>query len=265
MTETPENPGHKKGLKPYAPLGIAIVSQIIPAVLIFLALNYLSSIDYKSQLYVVLSVQGAASASLGYFLGLPKWWIPVHLVLPVALSGVLSFALPSWVFLVVFVGLVLVFWNSAGDRVPLYLTNKTTWSAIEKQLPPGDKGRFIDLGCGVGGLLKHLADAKTGYQIEGIESAPLPYLISRIRLALLPHLDVTIRYGSLWNVDLSTYDVVYCFLSPTPMPKLYEKVIGEMKSGSLFISNSFDVPGHPADDIIQLDDTRQTCLHIWRV
>ena len=265
MTDAPEHPGLSKGLKPYAPLGVAIISQVIPAVLLLLTLRYLSSDDIKIPLFVVLSVQGAAAALFGWFLGLPKWWIPVHLILPAALVGSLSLALPSWAYLVAFVGLVLVFWNSAGDRVPLYLTNKTTWSAIERLLPPDDTGRFIDLGCGVGGLLKHLADTKQGYQIEGIESAPLPYIISRLRMALSPHLNATIRYGSLWNANLSDYDIVYCFLSPAPMPKLYEKAVTEMKAGSLFISNSFDVPNHPANEIIQLEDTRQTRLHIWRM
>jgi hypothetical protein len=41
----------------------------------------------------------------------------------------------------------------------------------------------------------------------------------------------------------SGHNVVYAFLSPAPMAALWEKVRQEMPPGSLFISNSFAVPG----------------------
>jgi hypothetical protein len=63
---------------------------------------------------------------------------------------------------------------------------------------------------------------------------------------------------------LSRYDVAYAFLSPQPMPRLYEKVVAEMKPDTLFISNSFVVPDNPADEIAEVDDARETKLHLWR-
>ena len=74
-----------------------------------------------------------------------------------------------------------------------------------------------------------------------------------------------IRFLNFWNLDLAPFDVVYGFLSPAPMTRLYDKAKAEMKPGSLFISNSFTVPSRAADQIVELDDRRRTRLHIWRM
>ena len=38
-----------------------------------------------------------------------------------------------------------------------------------------------------------------------------------------------------------------------------------MKPGTMFVSNSFAVPGVPPDETIVLDDRRKTKLHIWKI
>ena len=48
------------------------------------------------------------------------------------------------------------------------------------------------------------------------------------------------------------------------MPDLFGKAKHEMKSGSLLISNTFDVPGHRADETVDVADRRQTRLYLWR-
>jgi len=65
---------------------------------------------------------------------------------------------------------------------------------------------------------------------------------------------------TLWIRSLveapSQFLVVYCFLSPVPMPPLFDKARREMRPGSLLISNSFQITGHPADEIVSVDDLR---------
>lgn len=73
------------------------------------------------------------------------------------------------------------------------------------------------------------------------------------------------RYGDFWEINLADYQVVYAFLSPVPMERLYTKVQAEMKPGTLFISNSFEVPGVEADEVLELSDGRKTKIHIWRI
>jgi hypothetical protein len=65
------------------------------------------------------------------------------------------------------------------------------------------------------------------------------------------------RWGDLWQTSLSGHNVVYAFLSPAPMPALWEKARREMPPGSLFVSNSFAVPGAVATRVIEVDDARR--------
>ena len=65
------------------------------------------------------------------------------------------------------------------------------------------------------------------------------------------------------KTELAYYDVVYAFLSPEPMPRLWEKVKDEMLPGSIFVSNSFAVPNIEPSEIWELSDERKTVLYIY--
>lgn len=211
-----------------------------------------------------LLLQGSIAALAGHLLRLPRWWLPINLLLPFAAAYTLSLLLPPWIFLLAFLILWLVQWNSSSEQVPLYLSNRKTWQVLEHLLPQHNI-HFIDLGSGLGGTLFHLARRHPHGYFIGVESAPLPYAIARIRLRLSGLKNIELRYGNFWNIDLSPYNVLYAFLSPVPMKKLFDKASEEMKEGSLFISNSFSVPDHPAEQIHQVDDRRKTQLHCWWV
>ncbi|MDP7599794.1 MAG: hypothetical protein QF605_00275, partial [Rhodospirillales bacterium] len=64
---------------------------------------------------------------------------------------------PPWIFLLVFVALLLVYWNTARNQMPFCLTTRITWAALAELLPEEKGGQFIDIGCGIGGALLYLA------------------------------------------------------------------------------------------------------------
>ena len=97
----------------------------------------------------------------------------------------------------------------------------------------------------------------------GVENAPLTWLFGRLFLAGLSN--CTWRMGDLWTTTLGEYDLVYAFLSPTPMPALWEKVRAEMRPGALFVSNSFEVPGLAPSRVIEVGDRRGTKLYCYEV
>jgi len=53
--------------------------------------------------------------------------------------------------------------------------------------------------------------------------------------------------------------------SPEPMPRLWAKLVKESRKPMLLISNSFAVPGIEPDEVIELDDGRQTELFLYRL
>ncbi|WP_282609048.1 class I SAM-dependent methyltransferase [Pelagibius sp. Alg239-R121] len=226
--------------------------------------------DLILPLPALLAVQGVIAAGLGQVMGLARWWLPINLVIPAAVALALSLNLPSWVYPVVFIALALVFWNSADDRVPLYLTNRTTWRTLQDLITrestrKGNDFKATDVGCGLGGALLYLARQCPEASFVGIESAPLPFAIARLRVALSGLSNLSIRYGDLWKQDLADYDLVYCFLSPEPMPRIYEKARAEMQTGSLLISNSFAVPEVLPEATLEVEDRRETRLLLYRL
>ncbi len=203
--------------------------------------------------------EGLAAGLLSRWLGLPGWWQGINLLfLPMLWLAGKSGIDPLW-YLAAFVVLALTSLGSVGTRVPLFLSSRQAVEALAQRLPQGL--RFIDLGCGVGGPLAGLARRRPDLILHGVEAAPLNWLASRLRLDGRAR----IRLGSLWDEDLSRYDVVYAYLSPAPMARLWKKASREMRPGSLLISNSFPIPGVPPDEVMELDDLTRSRLYLWRI
>ncbi|WP_135796140.1 hypothetical protein [Hydrogenovibrio crunogenus] len=207
-------------------------------------------------------VQGVLAAFLSCRMGLPCWWRLIQFGLPVGLYIGLHFELnPFWA-LGIFLLLWLVFFNAIKERVPLYLTNSTTRMALKKLIKRRKDIRFLDLGCGLGGNVVFMGQQVNVLRSDGVETAPIPYLLSKL---------FTLFRGGhvypmdMWKAKLEYYDVVYAFLSPDPMPKLWTKVLSELPQDAIFISNSFAVPEVEPSEVWELSDKRKTKLYIYNM
>lgn len=206
-------------------------------------------------------LQGLLAGALSRRLHMPGWWQLINLAFfPAAGLLLQAQVAPGW-YLVGFLLLAATSLGAVFSRVPLYLSSARAMSAVAERIPAAQAASVIDLGCGLGGLLSHLAQARPDIKLHGVDAAPLPWLVSRVRLGGRAR----IRCGSLWDEDLAAYDVVYAYLSPAPMDRLWQKAKAEMRPGSLFISNSFTVPGVPADEVVELHDLNRARLLLWRM
>lgn len=217
----------------------------------------LQHFGWNPSLLALALIQGVFAAL--FSLRQERWWIPIHLLFAPAIVIALSLRIaPGW-FLLGFFLLGVVFWNVVKTRVPLFLTGSRVEQEIAQRLPEY-AFEFADLGSGFGGLVSLLAGKRPAGHFFGIEIAPLPFIIGKMRSMSLTN--CTMAWGSFEKLDLSRFDFVYAFLSPVPMPALWEKAKREMKPGSLFISNSFLVPGVEADETVKVG--RET-LYFWRM
>lgn len=207
-------------------------------------------------------LQSLLAALLSSWVGLPVWWRWIQFLIPIGLYLGLLSGFNSWWALALFIVFALVFANAFQERVPLYLTNATTKMALKTLIKDKSKLSFMDLGCGLGGNVVFMAKQSQVIQAHGVETAPVPLILAKLYSVFKGG---QVFAKNIWRTDLSHYDVVYAFLSPEPMPRLWQKVSQEMPVGSVLVSNSFAVPDIEPSEVWALNDRRQTHLYIYYI
>jgi len=208
-------------------------------------------------------VEGASAAVIGMAVGLPWWWIPINLLFFPAMVALLGVEVPPLVFLAMFCVLLMVNGAAWFQRVPLFLSSDRAAAIVSTLLPRESGFRLIDLGCGTGSFLENLASHRPDGRYEGVELAPLPYWVSRWRA--LRKGTIEVHWGDFWGIDLSGYDVVYAYLSPALMSRLWEKACREMRPGSVLVSNGFSIPGLQPSKTIGVGDVVRSTLYLWKM
>lgn len=227
---------------------------------LIVVLVQLGQIDPRPVARLLALLQGGIAATVALRQHAPPWWLGIHLAfVPLVVFAQDLDIAPGW-FLALFLLLLTTFWRTDKSRVPLYLTNRATATALLELLPPGFH-QVIDLGCGDGGLLRRLALARPDCRFVGIEHAPLTWLVAHLSTLSLDN--VSIRRGDFWTEPLGGYHLVYAFLSTAPMPQLWEKLKQEMAPEARFVSNSFAVPDIEPTQEIAVADRRGTRLYLY--
>ena len=253
------------------PAVIALLLQIAALAVTFTAIRQ-TGVEVTPLTFALLA--GSIAMALSYFASLASWWLIIQLIFAPGSILMLTLSIPPWLYLTAFLIMLAVYWSTYQTQVPLYLSSNKVWIALENLLPArtgggvGEGFKFIDLGSGLGGVLTHLAHIRTDGHYAGIESAPLPWLMSWLRTRRFDNCEVF--WGSIWDEQLAAshlaqYDVVFAYLSPVPMERLWQKARKEMRPGTVFISSTFAVPEQLPDQTLQLNDLHQSTLLIWRM
>ncbi|MBY0576622.1 MAG: class I SAM-dependent methyltransferase [Gallionellaceae bacterium] len=273
----------------FSKLPPSIIALLLQATAFALAIFAVRTVELHPTLFIFALSCGLLAATLSQFAGLARWWLAIQFLFAPALVAMLALDIPPGFFLAAFLILLAVYWSTFRTQVPLYLSSNKVWYALEHLLPSptgggaGGEGAnhkqdannpersptphftFIDLGSGLGGVLTHLASARPDGHYSGVESAPLPFLWSWLRIKLGGYRNCELHWGSLWDCDLAHYDVVFAYLSPVPMERLWRKARSEMRPGTLFVSSTFPVPEQAPHQTVQVDDLHRSTLLVWRM
>ena len=257
--------GAQTGTSAIAGLPSALVALLVQLMALSVVLLLVATTLFQQwRIFEWAVLQGLIAASISYPLKLSIWWIPIQLMFMPALVATLALALsPLW-FLAGFLLIVLIYGKTYQTQVPLFFSSQEAAQSLTSLLPSQQNFYFIDLGCGHGGLLNKLAEARPDGNFHGVEAALLPCLLGKFQ-ATISTSDKTIRWGDFWQHNLSSYDVVYAYLSPVPMQALWQKACREMRPGSILISNSFVIPGVRPDKIVELSDFTGSALYLWQI
>jgi len=101
-----------------------------------------------------------------------------------------------------------------------------------------------DLGSGDGRILIAIANSSKARRIVGYEISFLLYAWSKLRIWFRGFSKVIeIRGDDFLSCDLSSANVIFCFLIPKAMKKLEPKFKNELRKGTKIVSYSFSIPG----------------------
>lgn len=249
-------------LAPAGPYTRALISQLAGVALALgLAALWVLVLGRTLSIHTWVGAQAVSAAGIALALRMPWWWVGLNLCFVPGLALGLAFSLPPHLAAGVLFMLLLVYGGTQGSRVPLYLSNSSAVRVLIELTAATRPVAVLDLGCGTGTVLRALAQARPLAQLTGVERAPLPCLVAWLR-ARLSGDRWRVRWGDLWSVDLSGQDVVYAYLSPAAMPRLWNKLSKEMLPGSLFVSFRFPVPGVTPTRVIEVGGSR---LYLWRM
>ena len=247
--------GIAKGLTPAAQAGVTQA-----------AASALATLPLAGGLEVTIAqwaaVQGAIALRFATLAGAERWWPPLHLVFVPALVWSAQLHVPPLAWGVCFLALAAIFGATFRTQVPLFVTGERVRGRLAELLAGDRSLRFLDLGCGLGGVIAALKRARPECEFHGVELALIPFLVSRWRAG---RAGCRVERRDLMSVDLARYDVVYAFLSPAPMPALWAKARREMRPGSLFVSLAFSVPAAAPDEILPVSGRDRHTLYVWRM
>jgi hypothetical protein len=197
------------------------------------------------------------------FAGLAPWWLGINAIFLPALSAALRLDLsPLWALGAL--GLLALAYGAVWkSRVPLFFSSARAQAALEKLVPANRPVALIDLGCGDGRVLSRLAARYPRSRFDGVETAFAPWLIARLRCRGI-EARCSVARADLWGRSIANYDIVYAYLSPDVMRRLWDKARREMRPGSLLVS-AFAVPGVAPNASFDTGDLVGTRLHVWHM
>jgi ubiquinone/menaquinone biosynthesis C-methylase UbiE len=133
------------------------------------------------------------------------------------------------------------------------------------ELKPGET--IFDLGCGDGRIVLMAAKEfrAKGHGVELI--GQLVNMANRKAMALGLLDDVEFIRGNLFDVDLSSADVVTMYLMRSAMEKVRVKLEEELKPGARVVVLDYSIANWKPDDVLKIDDeTRKHIiyLYVWK-
>ena len=193
----------------------------------------------------------------------PWWWRIIHAIFLPMVWLTSQWAIdPVW-FLGGFIFLLLIYRGALSGQIPLYFSNQDTVRELARLIEAEQPSAFLDLGAGIGSTTIPLSDHFPDTTFTGVENAPLTWLVGRLLGVGRPNL--VWCWEDFWKINLASQSIVYAFLSPAPMERLWKKARTEMQPGSLFVSNTFPVPGITPTRIIEVDCTPPRPLYLYEM
>jgi hypothetical protein len=163
----------------------------------------------------------------------------------------------------VLIGLILLLvciWTLKNGITPMPTSTKIKHIVLQN-LPEHLEGTIVDLGSAWGTLCFPLAKRYPHCQVIGYETSPIPYMVSRLVQLFVKRKNLTFKRKDFFKEPLSKVTLAICYLYPTAMEKLKDKL---EKEGRVFVvSHTFRIPGWTPTKTIQVSDLYHTKIYFY--
>ena len=131
------------------------------------------------------------------------------------------------------------------------------------ETPP--TGAIVDMGSGWGTLAVAFARRFPDTPVVGYEVSFFPWLFSVLLARLLGLSNLSFRRLDFCNAELMGASVVVCYLMPSGMARVRERLETDPGDVDTVISHYFALRGWEADHIVELPDLYRTPLYRYRL
>ena len=139
-----------------------------------------------------------------------------------------------------YIGYIMI---SFKNMVPFVPTSKKVAKKMVELAGVKKGDKVIDLGSGTGSIVMAAASSEKDITVVGVELSPLLRLITKLKLLLRPRLSkrISIIRQDMFNVHLSPYAVIFCFITPEAIKKLLPK-FRQLPRGTKIVTHMFSLP-----------------------
>jgi|SRR3989338_1232611 len=113
--------------------------------------------------------------------------------------------------------------------------------------------KVCDLGFGDGRLL--FEAEKKGAHCVGYEISPFSFIRTWIK-KIFKKSRVKLYYKNFYHEDISRFDIIFCFLVASVMPRVQKKLEREAKKGARIVSYGFSLPGWTPEKTINSNNSQ---------
>lgn len=121
---------------------------------------------------------------------------------------------------------------------------------------------LVDLGCGNGRVLRFLEKHQGLTKLDGYEVNWWAFFLGRL-LNRFYRAKNKIYFKNFQQIDLSKYDVVYCYLLESGLKRLREKFDRELRPGTRIVS--FDFPIRDWREAVEKFEDKKNKIFIYQI
>ena len=147
--------------------------------------------------------------------------------------------------------------------VPFMPTPKKCFKILFKELIINPDDVVYDLGCGAGDfLIAARKEFGCGPKLIGYEFSPALVWLARFR-SYIKKSDINFVRADFLKANISDANVIYLFLVPPVLPKIWQKIKKETKTGTVVVSLSSQIAGVEYYKKIKTNPNKKTSSYFY--